>query len=169
MNKNLVFKTIPLLFLIVVLQSCYSASIVANKDANYNKKIGKIYVVISSAKDVHHFDDRLLEALTDQIKLKGVFADGFVRNPLALETDEDINTKINKYDPEALLIIKQTHITYINGGAGAGTFEIALMDKETKKNVWKSTLYLNGPWYSDGTVDTMVKKLLAQMQQDHLI
>lgn len=169
MNKNLLLKSIPLLFLILILQSCFSASIIANKDADYNKKIGRIYVVVSSAKNVSHFNDRLLKSLTDQIKLKGVYADGFVRDPLTLETEDDINAKINKFDPEALLIIKQTKITYINGGAGGGTFEITLVDKETKKNVWKSTLNLAGAWYSDGTVDTMVNKLLTQMEQDHLI
>ena len=170
MNKKSHFALIfPVLLLTVVLQSCSSARIVSNKDGNYTKKLKKVYVIVSSAKNVSHFDDRLLTALTDQIKLKGIFADGFARNPLSLETEEDINRKINKYDPDALLLIKQTQITYINGGAGGGTFEITLIDKETKKNVWKSTLNLQGAWYEDGTIDTMVAKLLAQMEQDQLI
>lgn len=74
-----------------------------------------------------------------------------------------------KYDADGVLLIKQTQITYINGGAGGGTFEITLIDKETKKNVWKSTLNLQGAWYEDGTIDTMVAKLLTQMEQDQLI
>ncbi len=170
MNKKLRhFLVFFVLLLTVVLQSCYSAKIVSNKDVNYTQKLKRVYVIVSSAKDVKHFDDRLLTALTDKIKLKGVFADGFARNPLSLETEEDINRKINKYDPDALLLIKQTQITYINGGPGAGTFEITLIDKETKKNVWKSTLNLQGAWQDDSTIDTMVSKLLTQMEQDQLI
>jgi hypothetical protein len=168
-KKSPLAITILLLLFILALQSCSSARIVSNKDVNYNRKLKKIYVFISSAKDVDHFDDRLLISLTDKIKLKGVFCEGFVRNPLSLETEEEINKKIDKYNPEALLLIKQTQVTYINGGPGGGIFEITLIDGETKKNVWKSSLNLSGPWQYDSTIETMVEKLLTQMVQDQII
>lgn len=170
MNKKLPFvHSIPIFLLILILQSCYSARIVSNKDVNYSKKLKRIYVIVNIPKNVDHFNDRLLTTLINKIKEKGVITDGFARNPLSLETEEDINKKIDQYDPEALMVIKQTYITYMNGGPGAGVFEITLIAKEAKKPIWKSTLNLQGPWRDNATINIMVSKLLTQMEQDQLI
>ncbi|TWJ02532.1 hypothetical protein JN11_01505 [Mucilaginibacter frigoritolerans] len=169
MNNKVSFTIIAILFQSLFFTSCVSTKITSNKDASFNRKLKKIYVICNLGKDVSNFNERLFEGVKKKFTENNITIDGFVRNPVALETDEDVLNKIRSYDPEALMIIKQTHVTYYNGGPGGGVFEVSLIDKVSQKNIWKSEIDVTGPWWDEDTSDSIVKKLILKLKEDQII
>lgn len=133
-------KVKSIFFLIVVsiffLQSCGSVMIQSNKQIGYTKHPKKIFILVNSVSNENGlFSAGLVNSLKQQFKLKGVDADTYVKNALSLDTQADIDKKVDLYKPEVVLIITQV-LNSENGGA----FEVTMRDEETGKNVWKSEL-----------------------------
>lgn len=153
MKKLIYLLTAFFLFL----QACATVNIASNKQAGYTKKPKKIFIVASSAKEGQLFCNALAKGLQNNFVQRGVATQIYVRNALLFDTEEDINKKINTYAPEAVLQITQTE-----RGAGSGTYELTLVDTETKKNVWKgelTTSSTNDSFIFEKGVNTVVNKL----------
>ncbi len=165
-------KNSPLLifaFLLIALQSCVSSKLETNKDAEYTQKPRKIFLVISGSKDAKQFNTQLYNSLVRNFKKRNIVCDGFVRDPLSLQTEQDINNSINNFDPDALMVIKMTKVDMMNGGAGGGTFEISLIENKKKKTVWKGVLDVTGPFNGTDVVNSATKTIIKKLQDDQVI
>ncbi len=165
MKRNIYLLSIILLLLV---QSCSTVNIASNKQQGYNKQPKKIFIVVNCNKDVNIFCTGLVYGLTNKLTEKGVQSDGYVRDPLSLESEEDRNKRINAYNPEAVLTVQQT-LT----GSGKGVFELTLIDGESRKNVWKSELEVSADSYTSledsGVIDKAVKTLVSKLAEDKII
>ncbi|RVT98054.1 hypothetical protein EOD41_18375 [Mucilaginibacter limnophilus] len=155
--------------IVLCLQACISANIQSNKQATYTRQPKKVYFIVNAGSESKKFTANFINSLQKALMAKGIENNGHQYDPLSLDSNEDIEKRINGYDPEALLIIKQTRVTMMNGGAGAGVFEVGLVDKETKKQVWKGVLDVTGPFTMPETASKAVKTLMQKMQQDKLV
>ena len=155
-------------FLMVLVHSCTTVNIIANKQTSYTKKPKKIYIVGTCSKIANVFCTGLINGLKPALNDKGILVDGFVSDPLSLETEQDINKKIAQYDPQAVLRIQQTA-----NGSSVAVFELTLIDSETSKNVWKGELQISADQYSSiedvGIINKAVKQLLTQLSHDDII
>ena len=139
MKKVLYFSFI-FVVLISLLQGCTSTKIVSNKETGFTKNLRKFFIFINNTQDSKSFWKAMADKLREEFTHRGIESVSYQRDPLSLETDEDFNKKISDYAPEALLIIKQT---VTSGDWRVGDYELSLIDGETKKSVWKSTLKIH--------------------------
>ncbi|HTI57421.1 hypothetical protein [Mucilaginibacter sp.] len=157
-----------LVAVILLSQSCSTVNIASNKKADYNKQPKKIYIVADCNKDAGTFCKNFTEGLKNNLSLKGITCDAYVRNQLSFESEEDINKKIAAYNPEAALMIHQTQT-----GGGANTFEFTLIDKDTQKPVWKCELEVSIDSYTsmenDNVINKAIKTVLEKLAQDKII
>jgi len=164
-------KTIYLFFVTVLaflFQSCATVNMASNKSDSYNKQPKKIYIVANFNKDDRIFCNGLIAGLKDNFTKRGIQSDSYLRDALSLESDDDINKKANEYNPEAVLLIQQT----LTGG-GRATFELTLIDGETKKRVWKGAFDISTDTYSsmedEGAINKSVKIIVEKLAQDKII
>ncbi|MBB6111047.1 hypothetical protein SAMN05421821_11065 [Mucilaginibacter lappiensis] len=160
---------IAVIAVIFILQSCVSTKIETNKDAGYNQKPKKLYMIITNAKDGKAFGQDLYNGLTLNFKTRNIICDGFVRDPLSLKTEQDIDNDINTFNPDALLLVKMTKITIMNGAPGSAVYELSLIEGKAKKVVWKGNLDVYGPFWNVSTVNSAIKTVINKMQEDQLI
>lgn len=158
--------TVTLAFLF---QSCATVNIESNKLDSYNKQPKKIYIIANFNKDDKIFCSGLVSGLKDSFTKKGVQCDSYLRDALSLETDDDVNRKASNYGPEAVMLIQQT----VTGG-GKATFELTLIDTETKKRVWKGAFDISTDNYyssmeGEGSINRSVKAILEKLTQDKII
>ncbi|RVT98055.1 hypothetical protein EOD41_18380 [Mucilaginibacter limnophilus] len=148
-------KNLYLLILgfMLIFQACGTVKISSNKQADYTKKPRKIFIMSDCAKEGSSFCNFLSGGLQREFINKGIQADFYMRDPLSLDTETDINKKISSYEPDAVLLIRQTVAGY-----SVGTYELTLIDGQTKKNVWKSEVSTESGSY--GTDLDVFKKAL---------
>ena len=165
-------KKLPFYLIIVFalfLQACVSAKIISNKQEGYTKKFNKIYVIINGTKKSKSFFTQFSAGLQKKLKEKSVESTVYYRNELSIDTDSEINTRISEYDPQALMLIKQTVVHSTNGVVDGGNFEMSLIDGETKKPVWKADFEVFGSVGMSTAVQTAVTKLCDKLSQDEMI
>ena len=157
-----------ILLVMVSLHSCTTVNIIANKQSSYSKKPKKIYIVGNCTKNANVFCTGLINGLKKNLTDRGIVSDGFVSDPLSLETEQDINKKIMMFNPEAVLRIQQT-----SNGTTIGVFELTLIDSESSKNVWKGELQISADQYSsiedEGIIKKAINQLLMQLSHDNII
>src|ERR1700743_3016536 len=141
MKRN--FYIIPALLLLFIFQSCSTVNIASNKQEGYNKQPKKIYIVISYDKGANVFCNGLVNGLKNKLKEKGIQTDSHSRDQLSLETEDELAKRVDTFNPEAVLMIQQT-----GTGDSRSTFELTLIDKETKKRVWKGLFDISADSYS---------------------
>ncbi|TWJ02531.1 hypothetical protein JN11_01504 [Mucilaginibacter frigoritolerans] len=157
-----------MLILAITFNSCATVNIISNKQAGYTEHPHKIYLTVNCTSEGKIFCSGLATGLKDRFAQKQVQSEIYLRDALSLENDADINKKIIDYNPDAVLMIKQT-IT----GEKLGTFELTLVDVHTHKNVWKSQLDITAGNYSDlndpGTIDKGLKTVIDRLVEDKII
>lgn len=124
---------------------------------------------MNNAKETNEFCSVFLARLKRKLLEKGVQSDSYRRNPLSLETEKDIDSKIDNYAPEALMVIQQKVIHSTNGRVDGGTIEISLIDGETKKTVWKSEFEFYAMVRMTDAVDRSIKKIVNKLIEDKLV
>lgn len=153
---------------VFLIQSCATVNMASNKSDSYSKQPKKIYIVANFNKNDRTFCNGLVNGLKVNFTQKGIKTDSYMRDALSLESDEDIDRKANDYHPEAVLLIQQT----LTGG-GRATFELTLIDGETKKRVWKGAFDISTDSYSsmedEGAINKSVKTIVEKLAQDKII
>jgi hypothetical protein len=167
MNKKLLFT--PMLFVIILSQSCVTAKVTSNKDADYSRQPKKIFIMMNGAKQSGSFCNEFLSGLQTKFKEKAVESTTYVRDPLSLETKEDINKKISDYSPEALMVIQQKVVHSTNNFVDGGKFEISLIDSETRKTVWKSEFEVYSQFGIENAVNKSLNELFKKLTEDKII
>ncbi len=124
---------------------------------------------MAGAKQANSFGATFIAGLSTRLKEKGVESGSYIRNPLSLDTDQDINKKIDDFSPEAVMFFKQKIIHSTNGGVDGGTFEITLIDGETKKPVWKSEFEIYGQFGIEQASSKAVDELIKKLEEDKII
>ena len=168
MNKNLL-SCIYLSLIIILLQACVTVKVASNKDESYTKQPKKIFVLMNAAKQSKEFTRVFLMELQSKLKEKGVETETYERDPLSLETEKDITSKINNYAPDALMVIAQKEVHSTNNMVDGGSFEISLTDGESKKVVWKSELGVVGPYTLGQTASKGLDEFMKKLVEDKIV
>jgi hypothetical protein len=167
MIKKLLFTTV--LTTAFLLQACVTAKITSNKQVGYEKKIKKFFILINGSKEEKNFFAYFSQGLKTKLTTGQVESTSYVRNELSLDSEGDIDKQISDYNPEALMVIKQTVVHSTNSMVDGGTFEITIIDGESKKPVWKGAFEVYGQFGISDAAQTGVNKLYAKLIEDKLI
>jgi hypothetical protein len=167
MIKKLLFTTV--LTTAFLLQACVTAKITSNKQEGYDKKIKKFFILINGSREAKNFFTYFSQGLKSKLATGQVESTAYVRNELSLDSEGDIDKQIIEYNPEALMVIKQTVVHSTNNMVDGGTFEITIIDGETKKPVWKGAFEVYGQFGITEAAQTGVDKLYAKLLEDKLI
>lgn len=152
------FCFLAALFLLFIVQSCSTVNIASNKEQGYTKRPKKVYAVVTCNTRAGVFCDGLVKGLQEKLSAKGISFESSKHTSLSLETDDDLNKKIDLFNPDAILMIRQSI-----SGDEMGTFELTLQDVETKKNVWKSELNVSADAYTSIDNNDVIKKALKTL------
>ena len=155
--------------LLVFLTSCATANLTSNKASWYTKKLSKTYVIANTAKQAETFTRALCKELLFLFEDNSVESDFEIRNPLSLDSEQDVEDRINEFNPDQLILIKQTSLHSTNGLVDGGQFEISIIEKESKKVVWKGLLDVYGQFGMEMSIKQSLKKLTEKLKQDGLL
>ncbi|ASU34980.1 hypothetical protein [Mucilaginibacter xinganensis] len=168
MSKNLFPKSF-LLLIIIILQSCVSAKITSNKDANYTRQPKRIYLMMNGSKKANDFCVGFVRGFQNKLEEKGVKTSLYISDSLSLLDNDDINKKIDEFSPEAVMIISQKEVHSTNNMVDGGNFELTLVDRNTKKNVWKGEFDVYGQYGMTDAIDKSISELMKKLTEDKII
>jgi hypothetical protein len=165
-QKNLIICTL----LLSIVYSCTTVKVASNKANNYNKKLTKVFVLTQSeskaVKVTDHISRKLMTAFKDK-NIEGRFES---KNSLSLTTDAAYQNKINAFNPNQLMVIKQTAISYRSPTIiDAISFEINILDYTSKVIIWKGELEIYGQVGVKSSIEKSFRKLIKQLKKDALI
>jgi len=127
---------ILLVFIALFLTSCATSSITSLKSDKIHGPYKKIFILINNSERADKFINGFIEKVKDELTIRHTEAEFYIASRLTLDTKQDIDNKINTFQPGVILIITQTE-SMIGGGIGfgdgkgstAGTFDLKLFDK----------------------------------------
>lgn len=168
------FKATILFLALLSFSSCVQTRMTSNKAEWYGGKLTKTYIIINSVKPMETYSLALGDQLNSSLLSKNIISEYHVRDPLSLESDKDIEKRIQKYSPSQLIIFNQTAITSGSGIHG-GTYEVQIIKADNKRIIWKGYLstYSQFPVslriFRDKSVRKNLEKLIEKWQEDGLI
>jgi hypothetical protein len=164
------FNSSVILFAIIFfLQACASTNITSNKMVGYNKKPKKIFILTNNTSQTNKFCTTLARNFLAKFNEKDIKTAIYIRDSFSLETQEDVDKKINDYNPEALFVLQQTESHSTNGRIDGGTFEITLIDTETHKPVWKSEIQISAQYGLDDSINKTIDAVFRKLAEDNII
>ena len=175
MRKNyLAFTYIGLI--IILLSGCATASIESGESNNVKGPYNKIFILISGSPRADKFIEAFSENIIQAISERGTSVEVHVEGRLSLETQAEVDSKINTYNPDVVLIMKQTE-ALVNGSYGfgsgkgslAGTFDLRLFEKAEKRPIWRANMKAYGEYGISMAVEKTAKKFIALLEQDKIL
>jgi hypothetical protein len=154
---------LALLFLLLVLTSCgTSVYLKSVKQEDYNLKLNKVLVVISSEYGTEYNNDFEIY-IREKLYAREIKNNSISFDKLSLNDDEVLKQKIKEYQPNYILNIFQRKIIY--GSQVGGEFGATILDTNTNLEIWKSNIY-----YSEGTNNEVItNKIISELEKDNLI
>jgi hypothetical protein len=170
-------KIAVLVLLGMLLTQCVT-TIQSNKSPNFNRTIKKFYVVVKVADNTQSFVPKFSTAFTELLKVRGCEAVFNLLDPLSLENEQALVTKIKESGADALMVISQTESVthqgygYWNfGQVSGGTFDIRVFEPANDNPIWRGNLKSNTGGY--GGIGAVAKKsaeqLFNKLVQDRMI
>ncbi|MDO3695912.1 hypothetical protein QVZ41_13760 [Wenyingzhuangia sp. chi5] len=172
-------RKILLIISTIVLSSCVSAKITSRKAEDFNEKINKIYILSRGAEDAKYFYKGFFIELEKYFNEENVKFESYRYDKLSLETDKEIDEKINKFSPDVVMLINQTesekHINAVGIGfthstITKGTFDIKIFLPNSEKIVWRGNLTADAAYDNLAqAAEKSVQKLIEKLKLDGLL
>ncbi|MDO9261667.1 MAG: hypothetical protein Q7U08_06980 [Flavobacteriaceae bacterium] len=147
-------KKLLLIGLSLLLSNCVTTKIQSNKAYSFNEKISKLYILVRGNDDSRSFYTSFTNDFEKTLNEKGIKYQKYYYDPLSLETEKDIQTKINYFEPNLIMIVNQTESrNTVNQNAFSfgsnstntgGTFEVKLFKPNSDNPVWRAKLQADG-------------------------
>ena len=86
-------------FLVLNLCGCSSSKVASNKDPNFNQKLSKVYLILKTPKYSKDFKEQFQKTFLDELAKRNVLCFYESPDPLALETEADVQSALPKPHP----------------------------------------------------------------------
>lgn len=174
-------KLILLALCSVLFFSCTVTHIDSNKDPNFTKRIGVLHIIVrgSHKSDVYLYT--MADHLSDELNKKGIKTTVERANPLSLESDKEMIDRINKLNPDALMVINQTEMrttinrngynvfTNSNATSSSSTIDIKLFQLSSDKPVWRANCISDTNAGQGSSGKKSAQKIIEKLIADQLI
>lgn len=156
--------------LIAILNSCSTVKIASNKADEYTKKLNKVFVLTQSEAKALRITNSLSKKLMDAFKKHGIEGRFDSKNSLSLKTDSEYFNQVKIFNPNQLMIIKQTAINYRSPTIiNAISFDVQILEYASNKVIWKGELDVFGQVGVESSIEKSLKKLIKQLTKDNLL
>ena len=166
----------------------------SNKEPDFSGKISKLYILIKQTDNAKPFLYPFITRFETYLTSKNIAFQEYYLEQLSLETDENVQKRIDAYGPNTVMIVSQdqsriTHSYSNNGFAGSGgynsvgfggnagnmrritggTFDIKLFIPKSKNPVWRASLRADSPKGIKRAVTEATEKFINKLIADNLL
>lgn len=164
------YSVLSFVFGYLFLSGCTSSKITSNKSPEFNDKLSKVFLVMRSGTGSKEFAYSFKTAFLRSLESRGIASAYHIYDPLSLESEKQVSEKIEKFNPQALIIINQTESRGYNAkNVIGGVFDIRIMLQNSDAPIWRANLDANGESGIEYAVDKAVKKLIDRLIVDKMI
>ncbi len=154
--------------------SCVTSKITSNKSSDFNKKIGKLYVLVKGTDSAKPFFESFTNELSASLNAKSIESEVKYLDQLSLESENEINQAISDYGGNLLMVINQTESRQtINNNYGAyntgGTFDVKIFQPNSENPVWRANLKADGQFGLKTSAKKACEKLIEKLIEDNLL
>jgi len=165
----------------VLLFSCTVTHIDSNKDPNFTKRIGVLHIIVRGSHKSDKYLFTMADYLRDELNKKGIKTTVERANPLSLESDKELMDRINKLNPDALMVINQTEtrstinrngynvFTNSNTTSDGATIDIKLFQPSSDKPFWRANCNSDSQVGQGAGGKKSAKKIIEKLIADQLI
>ena len=176
-------KKIISFVLVLLFSACATTTISSNFDKSFNQKINKVFVVVSTSPIISEIQpvnnlrsENLASLLSSELVSSfhniNIRSSSYSITGLELSKD-DVDSKINEYSPDAVLVLKQSDaLLHVYGGITKIIFQGELIDSNSEKLIWKGIVTTNGNNYPisvDKISASISKEIFKRFQEDGVI
>jgi len=174
-------KLILLALCPILLFSCTVTHIESNKDPNFTKRIGVLHIIVRGSHKSDKYLFTMADYLGDELNKKGIKTTVERANPLSLESDKEMIERINKLNPDALMVINQTEVrkttsrngynifTNENSTSNGATIDIKLFQPSSDKPVWRANCNSDSQVGQGAGGKKSAQKIIEKLIADQLI
>ena len=167
--ENSTTKRAALVALALCLSLSGCVSIESNRDPSFDKRVGRIYVMMRGGDRAERFMNNLGGQIQQAFQKRGVRSEVYVVDPLSLEGESEVRERVSAFNPDAVLVVVQTEQSFYNGVSAGGRFELGLFELGSDKPVWKAKLNTDTGGYGMGSSEQVAEKIVARMVEDRLL
>ncbi len=171
------------IFVASMFTSCVVAKIEANKSEQFNDKLNSVFIAVEGEPFYGEFINNLIKEMQKELKTKGMKVEVNLYDHLSLESEEGFNTKVDAFNPDAVLLIKENtaYVQAINSPyililseASAELnrrylYDFHLTNRSDNKIIWRAKLNSTFPYGLKETAKEAALRLIKQMEQNGLI
>lgn len=114
-QKSYLSQAVIFFFFALILSGCASANISSSKSPDFTAKLSKLYLVIKTANGAKEFSYSFKTMFLGEMANCGVVSDYRVYDPLALESEKEVDQKISKFNPQVIILMTQTESKAYSG------------------------------------------------------
>ena len=160
----------------MLFSGCVTSNVSFNNNPDYNKKMKTVFFEVKDVK-IGKFLDGLGQSLITNLENQGVTVKLSVNDALSLNSEKDIQKKIEDYQPDVIIILERANTSLGHSKSGyfynGGTYLMSIVLPENNKIIWKASISTSGEQGSLGGVDAAVKQtveqIISKMKTDQLL
>jgi hypothetical protein len=179
-------KTPTLLWIIGIvfsLNSCVTNTITSKKSKEFEKTVSRFYVFLDGKESAKLYFIGIKNVLNRYFVDNQIEAQFEIFDPLSLESQKIVDSRINEFKPEAIMTIVQVSENRTNhyesldrligkGQVTGATLDIQITEGQTSKIIWHAKLDSNAGTAYNSLTETSVgcaKKIFKKLVEDKLI
>lgn len=164
--------------LLLSLSSCVTTSIRSNKSLSYNEKLDKVFVLVKGTDFTNSSFKPFFSKLYASLETKGVASGSHYIDPLSLKTDEEIQSLIDKANPNLVMVIEQREVRRftsepIRSGTSilrsGATFDIKITKYNSEKPIWRASLDAEGSYGISQSARKASERVIEKLEADGLL
>jgi hypothetical protein len=169
MKKGLYFTALALA---MSLESCVPTSIISKKSPDFNKEISRIYILVDGSDRAEEYFKSLGRHLFIHLISHEIETEIHVFDPLSLETDKEVFTKVGKFHPDAIMTIQMTE-GWSRGwtlyGLSGATLDLKILDPSAETIFWRASFRVYSSLLLENTSKTSAKRIVSKLLDDNVL
>ena len=157
----------------LLIASCVTTKISSNKAPDFNGKIKRLYIVAKGADEAKSFFVRFYQSFGQSLKTEGIVTEYYYFDPLSLEGESSVISKIEAFSPNMVMMINQTEARnykqYWSSSNTGGTFDIRIQVPESKNPIWRANLKADASMGLGEAAQKASNTLLTKLKEDQML
>lgn len=162
-------ESLAILPILLALGGCAETRVNSIPRAGFNQHLDRIYVYLSPGPEEGlSFSDDLKEELAKQFEQRHLTYKIRVKNILAVDESEKIQSDLEVFKPAYVFDIAQDSATSVNGGTTGAGFSLTITASGEQVPVWKAAVQCSGA-SNIGSPRLTVEKIFSALMGDGLL
>lgn len=162
-------ESLAILPILLALGGCAETRVSSIPRAGFNQHLDRIYVYLSPGPEEGlAFSDDFKRELATQFERRHLTYKIRVKNILAIDEPEKIQSDLEIFRPAYYFSITQDSTTSVNGQNAAADFNLRITATGEREPVWKAAVHCSG-FSSLGSPQLTAEKILSALVRDGLL